>query len=85
MLEVVCSAGGDGGLMQHFLLEVINSGPVPTSPSSSSPGDNNGGAQGGGGVDPDEEHLPKTGIFDMENNNELSTLNDQVSERRRGK
>lgn len=58
--------------MQHFLLEVINSGPVsppPSYPPSSSAGA--GDLEDNGGVH-------KTVLFDVENNNELSTLNDQV-------
>lgn len=81
MLEVVCTAGSDGGLLQHFLLEVINSGPVapqllhpvvgvPHPPTANDLDDTAAAAAGG---------VHKTVLFDMENNNELSTLNDQVS------
>jgi len=28
MLEVVCAAGFDGGLLQHFLLEVVGGSPL---------------------------------------------------------
>lgn len=81
MLEVVCTAGSDGGLLQHFLLEVINSGPVapqllhpvvgvPHPPTANDLDDTADAAAGG---------VHKTVLFDMENNNELSTLNDQVS------
>ena len=72
VLEVVCTAGGDGGLMQHFLLEVINSGPVsPPPPPPTDPSTDSDLGEGGG--------VHKAVVFDMENNNELSTLNDQVS------
>lgn len=81
MLEVVCLAGSDGGLMQHFLLEVINSGPVspPPPPSASSPTD--GSSAAGAALPGDlDGAVQKTVVFEMESNNELSTLNDQVSQ-----
>lgn len=72
VLEVVCTAGSDGGLMQHFLLEVINSGPVALPPQPQAP------TSATKDLD-DAANEQKTVLFDMENNNELSTLNDQVS------
>lgn len=89
VLEVVCLAGSDGGLMQHFLLEVINSGPVspappPSSPASSPSSPSNGSPSAGAGAAGDLDigagagGVQKTVVFEMENNNELSTLNDQV-------
>lgn len=55
MLEVVCIAGSDGGLSQHFLLEVIGGEPIYTSETARTFGEANPA------------------------DNEISTMNDQVS------
>jgi hypothetical protein len=34
MLEVVCTAGYDGGLTQHFLLEVVGGASIYNSPTT---------------------------------------------------
>lgn len=41
IFEVVCTAGGDGGLAQYFLLEVVGGNPVSPDPNRSDFIDNN--------------------------------------------